>query len=166
MNRNKGFTLIELLVVIAIIGILASIVIVGLDGARKRGRDARRISDLKAMQSALEMYYDKNNQYPTAIDYRTFYTGTSRTDAWDPTISSSFAQNLSPYLTTMPKDPVNTDGDPCDSSANIHVYVYWVNYDRNKYALVGNLESNQSGVPFEIMQNCNFGNYIIKGGKW
>lgn len=65
--RKRGFTLIELLVVIAIIGILASIVMASLSNARKRGRDGRRLSDLKQIQLALELYYDANKQFPTAL---------------------------------------------------------------------------------------------------
>ncbi|MCS6789111.1 MAG: type II secretion system GspH family protein [Patescibacteria group bacterium] len=63
MNK-KGFTLIELLIVVAVIGILASVVLVGLGPIQKQGRDARRISDLRQIQNGLELYYNKNGAYP------------------------------------------------------------------------------------------------------
>ncbi len=64
---RTGFTLIELLVVISIIGILSAVVLTSLNGARQKGRDARRISDVKQIQLALELYYDANNRYPLTI---------------------------------------------------------------------------------------------------
>lgn len=64
MNKQQGFTLIELLIVIAVIGILASVVLVGLGPIQKQGRDARRISDLRQIQNGLELYYNKNGSYP------------------------------------------------------------------------------------------------------
>lgn len=83
MIKQRGFTLIELLVVIAIIGILSSVVLASLNGARKKGRDARRISDIKQIQLALEMYYDANSsEYPDAL--------------------SSLAPT---YISTVPTDP-------------------------------------------------------------
>jgi type II secretion system protein G len=65
-NKEKGFTLVELLVVIAIIGILASIVLVSLNAARQRGRDARRIADLNQIRTGLETYFLDNGSYPDA----------------------------------------------------------------------------------------------------
>lgn len=84
-KKKRGFTLVELLVVIAIIGILSSVVVASLNTARLKARDARRISDIKQIELALEMYYDANNKYPPAANIA----------------------NLSPYLSTIPTDPSN-----------------------------------------------------------
>ncbi len=69
LTRERGFTLIELLVVIAIIGLLSAVVLASLNSARAKGRDARRISDLKQLQLALELAYDAANpdEYPDAL---------------------------------------------------------------------------------------------------
>ena len=68
-STSRGFTLIELLVVIAIIGLLSSVVLASLSSARSKGRDARRLADIKQLQVALELYYSENNEYaPTLND--------------------------------------------------------------------------------------------------
>lgn len=70
-SNKKGFTLIELLVVIAIIGILSSVVLASLNSARQKSRDARRISDIKQLQLALELYFDSNANYPLTLSLLT-----------------------------------------------------------------------------------------------
>lgn len=73
MSTKKGFTLIELLIVIAIIGVLASIVLVSMGGARAKARDAVRAADMRQIASAMELFYGDNDAYvsqagvPTAI---------------------------------------------------------------------------------------------------
>ena len=124
-----GFTLIELLVVIAIIGILASIIAVNLSSSKAKGRDARRVSDLKTIQLALETYYNDNQKYPVTIT------------------SSPFIPN---YLPTLPVDPLN-------STVNGISYTYkYSSYSSSgssnclgtaiKYHLAAVLESCDSGT--------------------
>lgn len=76
MNLNqKGFTLIELLVVISIIGVLSSVVLVSLNNAKVRARDAVRKSDLRKISTALETYYHSGDE--TYIIPGTGYNGCS-----------------------------------------------------------------------------------------
>jgi prepilin-type N-terminal cleavage/methylation domain-containing protein len=98
-SYKRGFTLIELLVVIAIIGILASIVLASLDSARKKGRDARRIADVKQIQLALELYYDANSAYPPVLSTTTLVSpGYISVVPTDPT--NGHAYSYTPYGTT------------------------------------------------------------------
>jgi prepilin-type N-terminal cleavage/methylation domain-containing protein len=63
---SRGFTLIELLVVVAIIGILSSVVLASLNTARTKAKDAARMADVKSLKTAMELYYNDNNGYPTS----------------------------------------------------------------------------------------------------
>ena len=62
---TTGFTLIELLVVISIIGLLSSVVLTSLNTARLKAKDGRRLSDMKQIRMALELYRDANDRYPS-----------------------------------------------------------------------------------------------------
>jgi general secretion pathway protein G len=64
LQSQKGFTLIELLVVVAIIGMLVSIILVGLGSARMKSRDAKRLSDMQQIKTGLDLYYNTGNGYP------------------------------------------------------------------------------------------------------
>src|SRR5665213_3100256 len=112
MNRSKGFTLIELLVVIAIIGLLASIILASLNTARQKGRDARRIADVKEVQLALELYYDANSQYP--VQGTTAFSATPSSA----TVNSSLGL-ASTYISVLPTDP----SQPA-SGASAYYYQY------------------------------------------
>ena len=86
--KKKGFTLIELLIVIAIIGLLSTLAVISMSGARAKARDAQRLSDLKQMQTALEISYSNANTYdpgcettPCTIPYST--TGLTNSDFID-----------------------------------------------------------------------------------
>jgi prepilin-type N-terminal cleavage/methylation domain-containing protein len=65
---KRGFTLIELLVVVAIIGLLASVIIVSMANSRLKARDIGRISNVRQLRNALELYYNNcGQQYPLSL---------------------------------------------------------------------------------------------------
>ena len=62
-SSTAGFTLIELLVVIGIIGILASIVLMSLNAARQKGRDASATGSLSSIRTQAEIYFNTKESY-------------------------------------------------------------------------------------------------------
>lgn len=99
-TATRGFTLIELLVVIAIIGLLSSVVLASLNGARQRGRDTRRIADLKQLQVALELYYSSNNAYPIVTGPTGAVPAALATDGYIPVIPVDPGANTYYYAGT------------------------------------------------------------------
>lgn len=65
MNKkiNNGFTLIELLVVIAIIGVLSSITLSQLSGARNRAFDTSARSAFKSLVGPAQLFFDVGQTY-------------------------------------------------------------------------------------------------------
>ncbi len=94
-SKARGFTLLEILVVMAIIGILASIITVALTGGRNKGRDARRVADIKNLQVALNSYLNANDTYPSVGTDDTGYAITTLQTALVPA-----------YLPKIPQDPL------------------------------------------------------------
>ena len=100
ISREKGFTLIELLVVIAIISILSSVVIAGMNSARIRARDVQRISDIKQILGALEVFFAEHGHYPGPTT-----EGVSTSGEFVGDDNGPIEVALRPYLPNMPKDP-------------------------------------------------------------
>ncbi len=94
----RGFTLIELIVVIAIIGMLSSVVLALLSSAQKDAKDKRRISDMKQLQNALELYHVDRREYPKESEGA---NGNITTNA-------TFKALLKPYLRGTPTDPIDS----------------------------------------------------------
>ena len=109
-NREAGFTLIELLVVMSILTLLVSIVLVSVNGAKKKARDSKRKADMAQISKALEFYAGDNGGYPSSawpsIDYKITY---------------SLAQEpkMTNYIAKFPKDP--SGYDTCYNNAYLYV---------------------------------------------
>jgi prepilin-type N-terminal cleavage/methylation domain-containing protein len=100
-TSQKGFTLIELLVVIAIIGLLASVVLLSLNSARQKSRDAKRLADMRQLASALELYYNDYSGYP---------------------LTANLTAGLQPnYIGALPTAPTPADGS-CAATTNAYTY--------------------------------------------
>lgn len=82
---KKGFTLIELLVVITIIGILATGATTVYTSQIQKARDTTRVSDMKALQGAVEQAYQDDGQYP-----------------W---LGTNFDADVDAYMPRLPSDP-------------------------------------------------------------
>lgn len=130
-DRQAAFTLIELLVVIAIIGILATTVLASLSDARAAARDTERLSDMRQIRTALELFYLQNQRYPnTSID------------GIDPLgefigVGAPIDDVLRPFIDQVPADPLH-DGT-----------VYFYSYDPTHYIdLDCTLPGEASGVVF------------------
>ncbi|MCX6726985.1 MAG: type II secretion system protein [Candidatus Shapirobacteria bacterium] len=66
-SNKKAFTLVELLVSIAIIATLTAILLPNFMGARERAKDAQKEQDMGAIKSALRLYYNDKQAYPTPV---------------------------------------------------------------------------------------------------
>jgi prepilin-type N-terminal cleavage/methylation domain-containing protein len=109
-SKNLGFTLIELLIVVLLLAVLSSVVIrvINSAGVQGKARDSQRKSDLKRVQTALELYFVDHRAYPGTGDAWVLANGTALTAALIPG-----------YTTSLPKDPIDERNvaNPCNDNA-------------------------------------------------
>lgn len=152
-GERKGFTLIELLVVIAIIGILAAVVLVSLNTARVRGRDARRLSDLQNVSLAMELFSDVNDgQYPD--DALTPCAGDAEgTGTPTDTLFGNIATCLSGegYLADVPSDPLGTRAYVGVVSTGLDSYILGADLEADNQAC----DADYDGVDFAGGATCD-----------
>ncbi|MDP2736967.1 MAG: prepilin-type N-terminal cleavage/methylation domain-containing protein [bacterium] len=119
MKKQQGFTLIELLVVIAIIGLLSTLAVVALNNARLKSRDAKRVSDIKQIQTALELYYNDANAYPAAAMVAP---------------SASISSGSVTYMSAVPYNPSPVNDGNCTAGVN-GTYTYTMGTSGTTYTL-------------------------------
>ncbi|MBW9354200.1 type II secretion system major pseudopilin GspG [Citrobacter sp. EC_71] len=102
-NKQRGFTLMELMVVIVILGVLASLVVPNLMGNKDRADRQKAVTDIVALENALDMYKLDNHRYPTTEQgMEALVTA--------PTLTP-LAENYSTdgYIRRLPNDPWGND---------------------------------------------------------
>ncbi len=144
LNRKQGFTLIEILIVVAIIAVLASAVLIGLGPVQRQGRDARRISDLRQVQTALELYYSKCGYYPGAAQSASPCSGFQQITAWSDITNALVGSSIG--VTQIPNDP--TAGKS---------YFYGTSSNGNTYVLGATLEDSNNPALQNSAQGTIFG---------
>ncbi len=166
-NKNqRGFTLIELLVVIAIIGLLASVVLLALNSARSKSRDAKRAADIRQIMTALELYFNDCGSYPSsAVGGLTMgaaasavlfngsgancgtNTGGGGADGGFGTVAASAGRTV--YMAQTPSAPTPADGSPACAAASASGGAYTTTpltagTNGNSYLYVGQLATGVS----------------------
>ena len=136
-----GFTLVELLVVIAIIALLSTLSVVALNSARTKARDARRLSDIRQIRTALEMYFDSNMAYPDPTASTTLGTGTMAcltSTGWTTTAGCTGTI----FMQKVPTDPI----------PGTYSYTYNVGVSNDTYTIAYNLENGgpKTATPYSM----------------
>ena len=130
--KTGGFTLIEILVAIAIIGILSMVIFASINQVRANARDKERLSNLKQMQAAIEIYGNANGRYPAA--------GCGRVTSW--TGKGSSFGSCTVYIDGI-EDLMSPL--PIDTTTTVNGYLYRTNTSGTAYKLMSfNVLENQS----------------------
>ena len=119
MKKKEGFTLVELLIVVAIITIITAIAVPNIMSARIRAKVSGAKSEMGSIAILLEDYkMDHSGSYPS--QYTSPDTITNDSNPPSPTNVVGLGKLIYPttsnstpiYLSTIPKDPFNTNDKP------------------------------------------------------
>lgn len=115
-KNERGFSLTELMIAVSIIGSVGTLAGAKIDDILPMARDAQRKANIHQVQTALNLYYDDNGQYPISNSAEPTITG------WQ-MIKDRLESSANMYVPEMPRDPLDTDQ---------HIFKYWSDGQRFK----------------------------------
>jgi len=143
VKKNTGFTLIELLVTMTVITILIGVSFGAIREVQVRGRDTRRIADLKSVQVGLELYINRCGRYP----------GDATCGSTNPSDWAQLTTALGAVMDTnkVPKDPTSSRTyyygvDKTAGQEGLR-YVIGAKLERESSVLQDDLDIDTYGVP-------------------
>jgi len=162
---KKGFTLIELLVVIAILAVLMSVIVVTLNPAEmlKKTRDTKRIADLDALRTAINLFvtdlggFSTGTSIITGTCYGVASTSLALVTSCSSTTATSTSQKVDGTgwipinftlissgapLSSLPVDPNQSVASTSTLPSGWHLYIFKANTSSSTYKLMANMESS------------------------
>ena len=166
---SYGFAIVEIIIIVSIISLLASVIFANIGSARAKARDAVRISDLKLIGAALDLYRLEHGSYPdpfpqagtllkaaSSLNSGNVFMGTTRWPAPEVTVPPSvttLTDLLAPYI-KLPLDPRNvaivSGGVP--SAGTGYGYYYHYNTSTKDYDLLTLLETPSHPASCGVMR--------------
>ncbi len=168
-NLSRGFTLIEVLVVVSIIGMLSSTVVSQLRVSTYKANDNKRISQIKQIAQALELYYLDYGKYPNNSNVGQFMYADSRRPSVLPASTAPYSNLMSrlvpTYLPTIPYPPRNggKEGAMCGSCDE---YFYQSTGFGRGYILFTYLAISRGGGGFVYGEDGPFFGTNSTAGPW
>jgi len=139
---KSGFTLIELTLVISIIAILSTVLLANFGEGAAQSRDTERKAELRNLQTAIELYRQRNGEYPLGCNGVDDWSGQARSGHECGGGNFEYIVDLAPeFISSLPVDPRATSNTG---------YVYYVNADQTVFKLVAH-----ESVESEIVTNNN-----------
>lgn len=155
---KRGMSKIEVLIVVLVIGILGLAAIIAVSSARSKTRDAVRLSDVRQMQAALELYFNDFNAYPEQTEAIPLGQASTRCLS-----ENGFSASCTPSLETVYMEAVAAtprkglkNVSKCGDINNAYCYVgqgyvYKVEFElENNNSLLGLTKGLNCATPAEI----------------
>lgn len=147
-TTHRGFTLTELLVVISIIAVLSSIVLVGVNQARNRGKNARAAADISQYITGLALARERDGSYPASSWRCLGAAGCQWNNANIDPASGTVTDALGAVMSSLPSSSFEQNGYSGYQyrTTGTGYSLRWFLYGENRDCDPGTRSGNNSGI--------------------